>query len=167
MESPNFGFPEFFALRSPEFVVRSMRAVSTVIPHTNVAFPGVSWSMTVPLDKVLSCPSLPSLPGVALKVLELTRDPNVSIARIATAVQNDPAITARVLRTVNSSYYALATPCPSIGRAMSLLGLNTVKSVVLSFSLVDTARRVSLDDQFDLESFWRRGIFSAVASRAR
>ncbi|MDX2131953.1 MAG: GGDEF domain-containing protein [Planctomycetota bacterium] len=118
------------------------------------------------LDRVLSCPTLPSLPAVALQVLELTKDPRVSIARIAQTVQNDPALASKVLRTVNSSYYALSTPCPNIGRAMSLLGLNTVKSIVLSFSLVDTTSKLGLDGAFDLESYWRRAVYSAAAARA-
>jgi HD-like signal output (HDOD) protein len=43
------------------------------------------------LERVISCPKLPSLPAVALEVVELTRDPNVSILRIAATIQNDPA----------------------------------------------------------------------------
>lgn len=122
--------------------------------------------MRTPLERVLSCPNLPTLPGVAMQVLELTRDPRVSIQKIADLVQNDPALTTKVLRTVNSSYYGLATPCPSISRAMSLLGLNTVKSIVLGFSLVETTKAIGLDDRFDLESYWRRAVYGAAASRA-
>lgn len=118
------------------------------------------------LERVLHCPNLPSLPAVAMKVLELTRDPGVSIARIAQTVQNDPALTSKVLRTVNSSYYGLATPCPSISRAMSLLGLNTVKSIVLGFSLVDCTKKLAAEGSFDLEQYWRRAIYSAVGARA-
>lgn len=101
-----------------------------------------------------------------MQVLELTRDPRVSIQRIADLVQNDPALTTKVLRTVNSSYYGLATPCPSISRAMSLLGLNTVKSIVLGFSLVETTKAVGLDGRFDLENYWRRAVYGAAAARA-
>lgn len=114
----------------------------------------------------MTCPNLPTLPGVAMQVLELTRDPRVSIQKIADLVQNDPALTTKVLRTVNSSYYGLATPCPSISRAMSLLGLNTVKSIVLGFSLVESARGVGLDERFDLESYWRRSVYGAAGARA-
>lgn len=120
---------------------------------------------SVPIDRVLSCPSLPSLPGVALKVLELTRDPDVRLDALARAIENDPALASRVLRTVNSSYYALSKPCPTIGRALGFLGLNTVKSLVLGFSLVDSARGVETDGAFDLTAYWRRAIFSAAGAR--
>ncbi|MCC6678360.1 MAG: HDOD domain-containing protein [Phycisphaerales bacterium] len=120
---------------------------------------------SVPIDRVLSCPNLPSLPGVALKVLELTRDPDVRLDALARTIENDPALASRVLRTVNSSYYALSKPCPTIGRALGFLGLNTVKSLVLGFSLVDSARGVETGGAFDLTTYWRRAIFSAAGAR--
>ncbi len=119
-----------------------------------------------PLERVLACPNLPSLPSVAMKVLELTRDPGTSISAIAHAVQSDPALSMRVLKTVNSSYYGLTVPCPSISRAMSLLGLNMVKSIVLGFSLVDMTRTASNGTGFDLQEYWRRVMYSATAARA-
>lgn len=113
----------------------------------------------------MNCSTLPSLPAVAMKVLELTRDPKVSIAAIATTVQMDPALSTKVLRTVNSSYYALTVPCPNISRAMSLLGLNTVKALVLGFSLVDCTKRLGREGSLDLTSFWRRAVYGAASAR--
>src|SRR5262245_20840691 len=121
---------------------------------------------TALLDRVLSCPALPTLPGVAVRVLELTRDPNVSITALAQAVQADPALAVKVLKTVNSSYYGLSAPCPSIPRALNLLGLNTVKAIVLGFSLVDSTRAVGLDERFDIAAFWRRAVHCAAPARA-
>lgn len=112
----------------------------------------------------MSCRTLPSLPGIALQVLELTRDPRVQMDKISKLVQNDPALTAKILRTVNSSYYGLTNPCPTISRAVALLGLNTVKSLVLGFSLVEmTGGRER--SGFDLAAYWRRTIYSAAAAR--
>lgn len=119
------------------------------------------------LEKVLSCPTLPSLPGVAVRVLELTRDRNVSMQSLAEAVRTDPALATKVLKTVNSSYYALSTPCPSITRAMSMLGLNTVKSIVLGFSLVDFTKALGGNSgAFDFTAYWRRAICSAAGARS-
>jgi two-component system cell cycle response regulator len=115
-------------------------------------------------ERVLGAKSLPSLPAVALQVLELTRDPNVSLDEIAKVIQNDQAIAAKVLRTVNSSYFGLSHPCGSISRAIGYLGLNTVKSLVLGFSLVDVTSRIE-DGGLDLKGYWQRSIFSAAAAR--
>lgn len=120
---------------------------------------------TAVLERVLACPSLPSLPGVAIKVLELTRDPQVSISKIAELVQNDPAMASKVLKTINSSFYGLTQPCPSILRAMSLLGLNTVKAIVLSFSLVDSSKKVD-SAGFDFTAYWRRSVYAAAGARS-
>ncbi len=115
------------------------------------------------LQEVLSCPTLPSLPAVAVQLLELTSDPDVIMSDIAMLVQQDQALSAKVLKTVNSSFYGLSTPCGSIDRAMGYLGLNTVKSLVLGFSLVETTKAV--EEGFDLDAHWRRAIIGATGSR--
>ncbi len=123
--------------------------------------------MPTHIDKVLSCTTLPSLPSVAMRVLELTRDRNVSMTALAETVSTDPALTTKVLKTVNSSYYGLATPCPSIPRAMSMLGLNTVKSIVLGFSLVDFTKNLAGGSAgFDMTAYWKRAVYTAAAARS-
>lgn len=117
------------------------------------------------LERVMQCQTLPTLPGVAMRVLEITQDKNVSTQEIAATVQNDPALTARVLRTVNSSFYGLNKPCPSITRATGLLGITTVKSIVLGFSLVETSRRAGINQSFDMLAYWRRAVYSASGAR--
>jgi diguanylate cyclase (GGDEF)-like protein len=115
------------------------------------------------LDRVLKCASLPSLPGVAMRVLELTRKKDLSMQTLSETVQTDPALVARVLKTVNSSYYGLTTPCPSISRAMSLLGLNTVRSIVLGFSLLDMGKAAA--GKVDLAEYWRRAVYGAAGAK--
>jgi diguanylate cyclase (GGDEF)-like protein len=115
------------------------------------------------LDKVLNCPGLPTLPAVAVKLLELTRDPEAGVDAMGALVEKDQALSSKILRTVNSSYYRLSEPCPTIHRALAYLGLNTVKSLVLGFSVVDVSRRNA--DGFNLIDYWRRCLYSAVASR--
>jgi diguanylate cyclase (GGDEF)-like protein len=102
---------------------------------------------------------------VAIQILDLTRDPNVSIKEIGKVVENDQAIAAKVLRTINSSYYGLASPCPNIQRALGYLGLNTVRSLVLGFSLVDSFRNSSGNGGFDLRTHWRRALYGATSAR--
>ena len=114
------------------------------------------------LDKVLSSPKLPTLPAVAVKLLQLTSDPDVEVGDIAELVQYDQALSAKILKTINSSYYSLQQPCPSIKRALAYLGLSTVKSLVLGFSLVDMTRH---NNGFDLMDYWRRCVYSAAAAR--
>lgn len=120
--------------------------------------------MSISIEQVLSCRNLPSLPSVAVEVLALTRDPNVPLEKIAKVIQNDAAITAKVLKTVNSSYYGLAQKCATLNRAIGYLGIKTVKSLVLGFCLVESTRSVE-EGGFDLAAYWKRGIYSATAAR--
>lgn len=120
--------------------------------------------MPVTLNDVLGCKNLPSLPGVAVEILALTRDPNVPLDKIARVIQNDAALTAKVLRTVNSSFYGLSQRCATLNRAIGFLGIKTVKSLVLGFCLVDTTRSVEAGG-FDLSAYWGRCIYAATAAR--
>jgi len=116
------------------------------------------------LDDILSCPTLPSLPAVAIRVLELTSDPDVEMDELAKEIQYDQAIAAKILRTVNSSFYGLRKRCSSIDHALIMLGLGPVKSLVLGFSLV-SAMKGEAEDAFDFIDYWERGLTTAVASK--
>ncbi|HLO40967.1 MAG TPA: HDOD domain-containing protein [Phycisphaerales bacterium] len=117
------------------------------------------------LEEVLACPSLPSLPAVAVRVIELTADRNVSLKELADTIQNDQGLTAKILRTVNSSYYGLRTRCGSINKALVMLGLGPVKSLALGFSLV-ASQQIDPRSGFDLVAYWRRGLYTAVAAKS-
>lgn len=120
---------------------------------------------SVLFQKVLACPNLPSLPGVALRVLELTGAPDTPLKELAKVVERDQALAAKILRTVNSSFYALSKPCGTVDRALNYLGLNTVKSLVLGFSLIESTRGVAEGTDFNLANHWTRSIYSAVGAR--
>lgn len=117
------------------------------------------------LEEILACPSLPSLPAVAVRVIELTADKNVSLKELADTIQNDQGLSSKVLRTVNSSYYGLRTRCATINKALVMLGLGPVKALALGFSLVDSQQ---MDPRcgFDMVAYWRRGLYTAVASKS-
>ncbi|MGP1345752.1 MAG: HDOD domain-containing protein [Phycisphaerales bacterium] len=118
------------------------------------------------LKRILQNPALPTLPAVAVRVLELAGVPDVPLSEIASTVSLDQAMAGRILKTVNSSYYGLTKPVASIDRAMGYLGMNTVKTLVLSFSLVDTFGPSETEEPaFDLVAHWRRAIQSACAAR--
>lgn len=116
------------------------------------------------LEQILSCPRLPSLPAAAIEVLQLCRRDNVAISEIARTISRDPALTAKILQTVNSGYYGLSHQVSSISHAMVLLGINTVKTLALSFTLVNNLREMGCEG-FDPQIIWRRSLISAVGAR--
>ncbi len=117
------------------------------------------------LNTVLGCDNLPTLPTVGVQVLTLTRNPDVSMEQIARVIETDPALSAKVLKTVNSSMFGLKSPCTTIRRALNFLGLSAVKSIVLGFSLVESTAHARLGPGYDLAAHWKRSIFSAAAAR--
>jgi HD-like signal output (HDOD) protein len=117
------------------------------------------------LARVRECSKLPSLPGVAIEVLQITQDKSTDIVHLAKIVSKDPALTARVLRTVNSSYYGLSQQVSNLDQAMALIGLRTVKVLVLGFSLVTDLMHTA-SGGLNLSVFWKRSFYAAAAARA-
>lgn len=117
------------------------------------------------LARIMNSPQMPTLPAVAVQVLDLTSRRDVELAEIAKVIEHDPAIATRVLKTVNSSFYGLTRKVGSIRQALAYLGMETVRGLVLGFSL---ARTLKDDDDvvFDFNEYWRRSILGASAARA-
>jgi len=95
----------------------------------------------VTTDSILSnVEQLPTIPVVALQVGELVHDPRVSAQKVAEVMQRDPSLSAKVLKLVNSSYYAIPGGVSDVARAISFIGFNTLHQLVLTVSVMDTLR---------------------------
>lgn len=75
---------------------------------------------------------LPSLPTLYLELLKLLREPNVSMEEVGTVVAKDIAMTAQILKLVNSSFFGLSRQIADPIEAASYLGIETLKSLVLT-----------------------------------
>jgi len=80
---------------------------------------------------------LPSLPEVALKVRKVLEDPNANAEKIATLVNADPAIAAKLIRAANSSIYHGVAQCDTTRNAIVRLGLSNTRQLVVSFAIRD------------------------------
>lgn len=106
---------------------------------------------------------LHSLPAVAIKVLELTNQPQVDLHALKECIETDPAITTKVLRVVNSSLFGLSREVSDLSQALALLGIKPLKLLVLGFSLSE-----SVFTKFTGKSMlrcWRHTLTKAVAAR--
>jgi diguanylate cyclase (GGDEF)-like protein len=119
------------------------------------------------LEKIKASSSLPSLPAIAIRTLELARKDTVSINELAAVITNDPALSSKILKTANSPLYGLAEPVSTISRALVVMGLQAIKTLAVSFSLVPTLKKATgaPGDSFDYLQFWKRSIYSAVAAK--
>ncbi len=115
------------------------------------------------LEDALPDDLLPTLPAAARKALEMVGTANVDPRELGVLIEREPLMTARLLRAVNTGHFNLAAPCTTLDAAIGHLGLNTVRLLVIAFSLVDLTRETS--DDLDLTEFWRRCVYAASASR--
>lgn len=114
-------------------------------------------------EKIWSSSSLPTLPAVAVRLLELSDDPETEIHELAEVIKADPAITAKILKAANSSYFAFRNEIRSIDRAIPLLGATMVTSLALSFSLVEAAMTSGpLTKHY--KSYWIKSVVQAVSA---
>src|SRR5579862_7728930 len=116
------------------------------------------------LQRLRECPNLPSLPAIAIQVLELAKKSDVDIAEIARIISRDPALSGKILKTVNSSFYQRSQHVSTISHALAILGLQSVKTLVLGFSLVSNLTR-NKSKGFKHLTYWKRSVFSATAAR--
>jgi two-component system, cell cycle response regulator len=116
------------------------------------------------VERIRQCPNLPSLPSIAMQVLELAQKPEVDIAEIARIICKDPALSSKILRTVNSSFYGRSQHVSTISHALVILGLQSVKTLVLGFSLVTNLAKTK-SKGFKHITYWKRSIFAATAAR--
>ena len=114
-------------------------------------------------ERIRGCTTLPSLPAAALSVLQLTSNDSTGMDELARIISVDAALSARILRAINSSFYGLNQKVTSINQAVVLLGLHSVKTLVLGFSLV--ANLTSHKGGFNHLQYWRRSMYSATAAR--
>jgi putative nucleotidyltransferase with HDIG domain len=103
-----------------------------------------------------------SLPEILAQVIQAVEDKNSSIGLIADVVSKDVALTSKILRISNSSFYGRMNKVSSVTDAVGVLGTRTIKSIALSVSVYDLCRR--LDNRLDIKDFWRHSLEVAILS---
>ncbi|MEK7792294.1 MAG: HDOD domain-containing protein, partial [Pseudomonadota bacterium] len=84
------------------------------------------------------CATLPSLPAIAIKIIDLANDPNADINTACQYISLDPALSAKILKTANSPLYKSRRSATNIRQAVSILGTHTVIVIALPFSLANS-----------------------------
>lgn len=107
--------------------------------------------------------ALYSLPAVAVEVLQFTARPNFDVRQLKACIERDPALTAKILRVVNSSLFGLSRPVGDLNEAVALLGAKQLKLLVLGFSLPEDLFLGVAAPQ--LAWYWSTTLARAVAAR--
>ncbi len=98
--------------------------------------------------------TLPALPIVIPKLLNLLDEEETRAAQIVDTVSHDPALTSKILQVANSAYYGFPQEITSLDRAITLLGFNMVKSLALSIGVIHTLPSRPNCPRFSHEDLW-------------
>ncbi len=115
-------------------------------------------------DLVEGVDKLVSLPEVCFMVNDMVNDPRSEFEAIGSVISQDPDLTARLLKLVNSSFYDFDTPVDTVSRAVMLVGMSELQHMVWASSAVETFDNLSPEDA-NMAGFWRHSIFCAVTAR--
>jgi len=117
------------------------------------------------LKELLSSAQLPALPQSAIRLLELSQNPDNGPAEFAQPIESDPGLTGQVLKFVNSSYFGFSREISSVKLAITLVGIRTIKNFSLwsaVFSLMPNPKC----GPFDLKSLWQDSLRRALFARS-
>lgn len=112
-----------------------------------------------------SIEKMPSLPTTVTKVVSLANDINSSARDLLTVIQMDPVLTAKVLKLINSAFFALPNKV-SLKQAIVLLGINTIKNIALSSAIIGYMGKSNIMvKSFDQHRFWEHCMGTGIAAR--
>lgn len=139
------------------------------MPATNT--PGVSTSTgTSPREAAVQAAvreisHIATLPEITLKIVELVENPKSTAQDLNKIISTDPALCARILKVVNSSFYGLPGQIGSINRAIVMLGLNAVKNIAIAASLAKMFRGGDIAPGFAARDLWNHSIATAAIAK--
>lgn len=107
---------------------------------------------------------LPLMPKVGARLLQLMRDEEVDVHTVSRLITSDATLSAKILRTVNSSHFGLRNKVTDVQQGVALLGMKRIQSLTVAFVTAQTLPRNVAG--FDHEAFWQESIQRAVFAHA-
>lgn len=108
---------------------------------------------------------IPSLSTTVGKVLEICSRADASPNELNKVIALDPVLTGQVLKLINSAYYSLVNKVTSLTRAITMLGLNTVKNMALSTAIIRTVSGAKKSKILPTKKFWAHSISVGVSAK--
>jgi len=108
--------------------------------------------------------NLPSLPAIVSRLIQVVNSPDTSAEDAAKLIQRDPALTTKMLRLANSAFYGIPRSISSVSSAVVILGFNTIRSLVLSATVMKLFSSDS-GKSIDKGMFWKHSIVCAMTAK--
>lgn len=114
---------------------------------------------------LLAADELPSPKGAALQLIELARDPEVSIDAVVRVIRSDPALTGFVLRAATAARFGRTERPLDLRQSVVRLGMNIVRAHAVALSLVSNKPKI-LSRRFNYNGFWTGSLLTASVMEA-
>jgi len=119
------------------------------------------------VEKALaSIGDLATLPEVTIKIIEIVEDSKSTARDLHEVIKNDPALSVKVLKVVNSAFYGLPGQVASVDRAIILLGLSAVKNIAIAASIARLFKGNRISEHFSASDLWRHSVAVAVIAKS-
>ncbi len=115
-------------------------------------------------DAIMASGRLPSPGGIALRVIQLIDKDDATNQNVAHAIKSDPALSSRIIKVANAKVAYQTRPIVSVLDAVTVLGFNEVRQLVLSLSLLEN-RAGETCAEFDYQNFWSRSLLTAITAQ--
>ncbi len=107
--------------------------------------------------------NLPTLPVVVTRLVSLVEDPETTAQDVNRVITQDPSLTAKVLKIVNSAFYGFSREISTVTEAVVILGFDAIKSLALSASVLDVFGSKSVPG-FDMVGLWKHSIATGIGA---
>ena len=109
--------------------------------------------------------NLPTLPHILLHVLDMCNHDDASLTAIAEIISKDAALSSKVIGASNTALYNRQNKYVSFEQNLALLGLDMVKTIVISSSFYQVFNNLNINPGFDLKTFWGRSLTTALLAK--
>jgi putative nucleotidyltransferase with HDIG domain len=109
--------------------------------------------------------SIPTLPTIALRVMEVTANPTSSANDLMEIISPDVSLTTKIIKIANSPFYGLTKEISSLQHAVTILGFKEIRNLVISTVAFDSFKNLQQNGKFDINKFWRHSFYCALAAK--
>ncbi|MDQ1272607.1 MAG: hypothetical protein QG591_1237 [Planctomycetota bacterium] len=109
--------------------------------------------------------SIPTLPTVACKVMEITADPNSSANDLTKVILPDISLSTKLLKMANSTFFGATRGVNSLQHAITVLGFKEVRNLVISAVVFESFMKIEKDGNYDIGKFWKHSFVCGLAAK--
>jgi HD-like signal output (HDOD) protein len=105
-----------------------------------------------------------SLPEAVISANQLLNSRSATARQVGEVISHDPALSAQLLKLVNSAFYGFSSPIDTISRAVTVIGNRELRSLILSASVATVFDRIT-PQLIDMDDFWHRSVYAGLVAK--